>query len=134
MKVLTRIIDWFATPYSLFLLLRDPQIFWKTKLKAGLILAGVAFYILNPADLIPDVIPFTGWLDDLVIVPTIMAIAGKIVPEVDIAQIRNTARNNTKRIMFWTVAAFTTLMLIGLSTLGLLIYWIIKTADTGLSY
>jgi len=31
--------------------------------------AGVLLYLLSPADLIPDVIPFIGVVDDLVLVP-----------------------------------------------------------------
>ncbi len=40
--------------------LRDPKSDWKPK--AGLILALI--YILWPIDLIPDVAPVLGWLDD----------------------------------------------------------------------
>jgi uncharacterized membrane protein YkvA (DUF1232 family) len=29
----------------------------------------VAFYLINPIDIIPDFIPLAGWLDDLVLVP-----------------------------------------------------------------
>lgn len=29
----------------------------------------VAFYLVNPIDIIPDFIPLAGWLDDLVLVP-----------------------------------------------------------------
>ena len=29
----------------------------------------VAFYLVNPIDIIPDVIPFLGWMDDIILVP-----------------------------------------------------------------
>jgi len=38
-----------------------------TWLKWGV--AGIALYVLSPVDLIPDVIPVVGVLDDIVIVP-----------------------------------------------------------------
>lgn len=28
-----------------------------------------AFYLVNPFDIVPDFIPFAGWVDDLVLVP-----------------------------------------------------------------
>ena len=30
---------------------------------------GIVLYVLSPIDLIPDVIPVVGWLDDIVLVP-----------------------------------------------------------------
>ncbi len=126
LRILTRIIDWFATPYSLFLLLRDPNISWKSKLKAGLMLLAVAFYVLDPWDMIPDFIPFIGWLDDLVVLPAMMAVADKIVPEVKVSQIRQRARSTTKRVMFWTLTCIIGLILISLTTLGLVITLAIK--------
>jgi uncharacterized membrane protein YkvA (DUF1232 family) len=39
-------------------------------LKALMLL--VPLYLLSPIDLIPDFVPFAGWLDDLVIVPLLV--------------------------------------------------------------
>ena len=126
MKMLPRVVDWFSAPYSLYLLLRDPEISGKTKLKAGLILAAVAFYILNPMDLIPDITPALGWLDDLAIIPLAMVAAARLVPEINVAEIRLKARSNTKRIMFWTIAFVAGITLVSLSTLGLLIFLAVR--------
>jgi uncharacterized membrane protein YkvA (DUF1232 family) len=126
MKLMTRIIDWFATPYSLYLLVRDPDTGWKVKLKAGLILAAVIFYILEPIDLIPDFIPVLGWVDDLVIVPLAMALAAKVAPEINLAEVRQKARTKTKRVMFLTAALIGVTVVISLSTLGLVIYLAIR--------
>ncbi len=30
---------------------------------------GILLYVLSPIDLVPDVIPVVGWLDDIVLVP-----------------------------------------------------------------
>jgi uncharacterized membrane protein YkvA (DUF1232 family) len=129
MRIVTRVVDWFATPYSLYLLLRDPGIPWKAKLKAGFILAAAAFYILDPVDLIPDITPVLGWLDDLVIVPLFMLVAGKIVPEIDIAGIRQKAHSTTRRLMFWTAALIGGLVLIGISAFGLLIFLVVRAIN-----
>lgn len=33
----------------------------------------VAFYLINPFDIIPDVIPLLGWIDDVVLVPLMVS-------------------------------------------------------------
>lgn len=55
----------------------------------------VAFYLINPLDLVPDLIPFLGWVDDIVLVPLMVSwivsrlpvparvCAGKYGPTVD---------------------------------------------------
>ena len=46
------------------------------------IFAGIAIgYILSPIDLIPDFIPIIGMLDDLILVPMLIAITLKLIPE-----------------------------------------------------
>ena len=32
-----------------------------------------AFYLLNPIDIIPDFIPFLGWVDDIILVPLMVS-------------------------------------------------------------
>ncbi|EHR69097.1 hypothetical protein BurJ1DRAFT_0199 [Burkholderiales bacterium JOSHI_001] len=49
----------------LWLALRHPQAPGWLKLGA----AGIALYLLSPVDLIPDVLPVIGLVDDMVIVP-----------------------------------------------------------------
>ena len=59
--------------------LRHPQA--PRWLKAGTAL--VLLYLFSPVDLIPDVVPFFGVLDDLVIVPAaIRWMLGRLPPEV----------------------------------------------------
>jgi uncharacterized membrane protein YkvA (DUF1232 family) len=126
MRIFSRIVDWFATPYSLWLVIRNPDIGWQAKLKAGLILGGVSIYILDPWDIIPDFIPFVGWIDDLVIVPLMVTVAGKIVPEVNFVQLRKKARSSAKRVMLWTAVTIGSMVLVSLATLGLVIYLAVK--------
>lgn len=33
----------------------------------------VAFYLINPLDIIPDVIPVLGWVDDIILVPMMVS-------------------------------------------------------------
>ena len=53
------------------------------------ILLGVAIgYLLLPFDLIPDFIPVIGHLDDLVIVPGLIYLALKMIPDEVVAECR----------------------------------------------
>lgn len=57
------------------------------------ILIGITVgYLLSPIDLIPDFIPVLGLLDDLVIVPALIALSIKLIP----AEVLNTAREQLK--------------------------------------
>jgi uncharacterized membrane protein YkvA (DUF1232 family) len=42
--------------------------------------AGIVLYVISPIDLIPDVIPFVGVLDDIVLVPVAMRYLLKRLP------------------------------------------------------
>ncbi|MCL4395659.1 MAG: YkvA family protein [Chloroflexi bacterium] len=55
---------------------KDPRV----PLYARIFAACVIGYAFSPIDLIPDVIPVLGYLDDLVIVPLGIAIAVKMIP------------------------------------------------------
>jgi hypothetical protein len=51
----------------------------------------VAAYALSPIDLIPDVIPVLGYLDDLIIVPLGIMLAVRLVPPALMAEFRAVA-------------------------------------------
>ena len=63
---------------------RDPRVPWYARV---LILGAVA-YAISPIDLIPDVIPVLGQLDDLVIVPAALALAIRMIPPEVLAEHR----------------------------------------------
>lgn len=48
-------------------------------LKALMLL--VPAYLLSPIDLIPDVVPFLGWVDDLVVVPMLVSMIVRMLPQ-----------------------------------------------------
>jgi uncharacterized membrane protein YkvA (DUF1232 family) len=48
-------------------------------------------YALSPIDLIPDFVPVLGYLDDLVIVPALISLSIKLIPEEILASAREKA-------------------------------------------
>ncbi|MCD4714636.1 MAG: DUF1232 domain-containing protein [Clostridiales bacterium] len=60
--------------------------------QAAKILAGIAVgYALSPIDLIPDFIPVLGYLDDIIILPVLIALTIKLIPKENFNMFRNEA-------------------------------------------
>jgi uncharacterized membrane protein YkvA (DUF1232 family) len=99
---------------ALYLAVRDPRTPWPAKL----VTAAVVGYAASPLDLIPDVIPVLGLLDDLVIVPLGIALAVRLIPKPILADCRRRAREAGKRASGagW-IAALVVLVWIGLASL-----------------
>ena len=72
---------------------RHPRTPWYAKLMAGL----VAAYALSPIDLIPEVIPILGYLDDLLIVPIGIRLAVAMIPVPLMAEFRREAVDRERR-------------------------------------
>src|SRR5512137_37591 len=68
--------DMMSDVYALYLARNDPRIPWYAK---AIILLTVV-YALSPFDIIPDFIPWIGYLDDLIIVPLGIALAIRFMP------------------------------------------------------
>ena len=61
---------------AVFLALKDKKTPWYAKLFAAL----TVVYALSPIDFIPDFIPVLGYLDDLIILPLLVALTVKFIP------------------------------------------------------
>lgn len=65
---------------------------------AAKILIGITMgYLLSPIDLIPDFIPILGLLDDLVIVPALILLSIKLIPEAVLQDAREALKNNPQQ-------------------------------------
>ena len=65
---------------------------WKDKrtpLSAKIISAAAIALAFSPIDLIPDFIPVLGYLDDIIIIPLLMYLAFKLIPEYIILENKN---------------------------------------------
>lgn len=69
---------------AVFLALRRKETPWYAKVVAGLTVG----YALSPIDLIPDFIPVLGYLDDLIILPALVALTVRMIPAEVMAQCR----------------------------------------------
>ncbi|RWR02673.1 hypothetical protein ED28_06730 [[Pantoea] beijingensis] len=52
-----------------------------TPLYIKVLMAVIVMYVISPVDIIPDVIPVIGWLDDAIIVPIGVGLLLKLLPE-----------------------------------------------------
>lgn len=126
MSIISRIVDWVTIPYTLFLVFKDGSIPRPTKIRAAAGLVLMFIYIVSPFDIIPDFIPFAGWLDDLLVVPMGFTALRKFTPGFDVVEKRSRAEKNVRRILLWVILSATAWILLFLACLGLLIYLIIK--------
>ena len=53
----------------------------ETPLLAKVLAAVTVGYALSPIDLIPDFIPVLGYLDDVLLLPALIALTGKLIPK-----------------------------------------------------
>lgn len=60
-----------------FLSLKDKETPMFAKMLAGI----TVIYALSPIDLVPDFIPFFGYLDDLIILPLLIKLTMKFIPD-----------------------------------------------------
>lgn len=61
---------------AVFLALKKRETPWTAKLLAALTVG----YALSPIDLIPDFIPLLGYLDDLILLPALVALTIRLIP------------------------------------------------------
>jgi uncharacterized membrane protein YkvA (DUF1232 family) len=126
MRIVSGIVDWVTTPYTIYQVIRDPTISRAVKVRAAIGLAVIFIYVVSPIDIIPDYIPLSGWLDDLVIVPLGLAVLRKVTTGFDVVNARARAETGVRRIMFWAVLALVVAVFWALLWLALLVFVIVK--------
>ena len=112
--MLGRLKDWALAlkrdVVAIYLSSRDPRVPWYSKALA----VAVAAYALSPIDLIPDIIPVLGYLDDLIIVPLGVALVVRLIPPEVMEEYRISATDSqgtplsfagtTAIVLVWIVA------------------------------
>jgi uncharacterized membrane protein YkvA (DUF1232 family) len=69
---------------AVFLALKRKETPWYAKIVAVI----VVVYALSPIDLVPDFIPILGYLDDVIILPALIALTVKLIPKSVFAECR----------------------------------------------
>lgn len=78
---------------ALYFAARDPRVPWPVKVLA----IAIAAYALSPIDLIPDVIPVLGYLDEVILLPLAIAGITRLIPPAIMAEHRTRAEAVTTR-------------------------------------
>ena len=74
---------------AVFIALKYKETPWTAKLFAAITVA----YALSPIDLIPDFIPVLGYLDDVILLPALVALTIKLIPKEKLEECRRQAEN-----------------------------------------
>jgi uncharacterized membrane protein YkvA (DUF1232 family) len=105
---------------AIYFAARDPRVPWYAKALA----LCVAGYALSPIDLIPDFVPFLGYLDDVVIVPLGILAVVKLVPPEIMAEHRAKAARVAEKPVSRTAAAI--VILLWVASIGFLTGWVYR--------
>ena len=79
---------------SLYYAYQNPE----TGLLPKIIIILALSYALSPVDLIPDFIPVLGYIDDLIILPLLISLSIKLIPENIMNDSRKRAENEPVRL------------------------------------
>ena len=121
-KLLQRI----TAPYAIYLVLKDPDVPRDAKVKAALLMAMVFAYVISPFNLIPDLIPFAGWIDDIVVAGLFMSVAERVVPQVGMRAKQELAKSQVRKVAGRVAIVLLVIIVVGLPVLAGLIYLIVR--------
>lgn len=95
----------------------------RTPFAAKLVAGTVAAYALSPIDLIPDVIPVLGQLDDLLIVPLGIMLALRLIPPSLIQEFRVAALSRSRPRSSIAAATVIGIWILGAVLLTMVLVW-----------
>lgn len=108
--------------YAIYLASKHPDVPWYARTLA----VCVAAYDFSPIDLIPDVIPIIGYLDDLILVPLGILLVKRMIPPDVLAECRQKSEEamREKHAKNWIMAAVIVSIWVILG--GLVAVWLSK--------
>lgn len=88
--------------FAIYFACKHPKVPWYTKILAVCVVG----YAFSPIDLIPDIIPILGYLDDLILVPLGIMLLVRMIPADVLAECRQQAdATNNSKPKNWIAAA-----------------------------
>jgi len=94
---------------TLFYAFRDDRTPWYARLTSLL----SVIYLLSPADFVPDVIPFAGFVDDLFIVPFLVDISTRLLPA-DVKRAAEQRARQRSRKITWILVLIGVALAVGM--------------------
>lgn len=96
--------------HALYLAYRDPRTPWYARALTLLVVG----YVLSPIDPIPDFIPVVGYLDEILLVPILVSVSLRMIPDEVVEEVREKADESeriggAKRVR-WLVVVLTVLI------------------------
>lgn len=98
----------------------------RTPFYARILILLTISYALSPIDLIPDFIPVLGYLDDLIILPAMLILSLKMIPDDVLNDCRSKVTQDSKVQMKSGKYAAAVIVLIWISIAVLIIFSIVK--------
>lgn len=96
---------------TLFYAFKDARTPWYAKITSLLSLV----YLISPVDFVPDLIPFAGYIDDLLVVPFLVNISTRLLPP-DVKRIAEDKARRKGKNLLWAMIAMI-LVVIGMLVL-----------------
>lgn len=100
----------------------------KTPTFAKLLIAITIGYAVSPIDLIPDFIPVIGLIDDLILLPAMIVIAIRLIPEEIITECRKLAQEKNEINKSFKIVAAVSILLIWGYLLWLIVQYSINNS------
>jgi uncharacterized membrane protein YkvA (DUF1232 family) len=92
---------------TLYYAFNDKRTPWYAKITA----LSSLIYLVSPADIIPDIIPLAGYVDDLLIVPFLINISTKLLPPA-IRQIAEEKARRRSKTFLWIIVVVIILLMV----------------------
>lgn len=126
MSIVSRVTDWVTTPYTIYLVLKDPSISRSVKMRSTIGLVLIFAYMVSPLDIIPDFIPLSGWMDDLVVAPLGLLLMRKFIPDIGIMEKRDRVHASVGKILFKVAVSLLIAALLAALWIGIIIFVIVR--------